>query len=126
MSDLFFNSLYVIFSVIVSLTFWVYDSNKGWYRFIASIHSIMLLLTLIVALHFGLGLKMYNTLILTFTFYTMLLLSLISIVINVVIFKDQNGFICYMCGVPLHLLQLFLLELCLLQMIGFELTPQNL
>ena len=92
MSDLFFNSLYVIFSVIVSLTFWVYDSNKGWYRFIASIHSIMLLLTLIVALHFGLGLKMYNTLILTFTFYTMLLLSLISIVINVVIFEGSKWF----------------------------------
>jgi len=90
--DLFFNSLYVIFSVIVSITFWVFDSNKGWYRFIASIHSIMLLLILIVALQFGLGLKMYNTLLLTITFYTMLLLSLISIVINVVIFEGSKWF----------------------------------
>lgn len=92
MSELFLNIIYGLMSIFVSLIFWFNNSNKGWKRFITSIHSVLLLATLIIAMYFGLGLKMYNTVFLTFTFYLMLFLSLISIAFSFEFFKYLKWF----------------------------------
>jgi hypothetical protein len=92
MIEIILNILYTIMSIIVSLLFWIYNSNKGWKRLVASIHSIMLLATLIITMYCGLELKMYNTNFLTLTFYVMLLLSLLSIAFSVEYFRGSNWF----------------------------------
>ncbi len=92
MSDIIFNTFYLIFSVFVSLIFWVKDSNKVYLRFFISMHSILILVTLVGVMYVGLELHIYHNKIIGFLFVFLLILSTTSIIASFEYFKGSRWF----------------------------------
>jgi hypothetical protein len=90
MSDLFFNSLYLLFSLFVSGVFWWKDSNKPLIRVFISAHSLLLLLTLIGVMHFSLNLGIYNNAYLSSAFWVLMFIALLSIASSFSFFKGSK------------------------------------
>ena len=60
MSEIYLNIFYALFSIFVSVIFWLKDSNKPIIKLLISMHSILLLLILVGAMYIGLKLQIYN------------------------------------------------------------------
>jgi hypothetical protein len=91
-SDIIFNIFFLIFSIFVSLIFWLKDSNKGYLRFFISMHSILILITLVGVMHIGLGLHIYHNTMIGFLFVFLLILSTTSIIASFEYFKGSRWF----------------------------------
>jgi len=100
-SDLFFNSFYLLFSLFVSGVFWLKDSNKPLPRIFISAHSLLLLIALVVVLHFSLNLRIYNNTYLSTVFGVLIFTALLSVIYSINLFKGSKWFFI------LHLWNLF-------------------
>ncbi len=103
MSDILYNLLFLVFSVLVSLIFWIKDSNKGFLHFFISIHSILLLITLVAVMYIGLELHLYNNIIVGGLFALILMISVASIFFSFEYFTGSSWYHL------LHLWNVFLL-----------------
>ena len=92
MSDLFFNGLYLLFSLFVSGVFGWKDSNKPLIRIFISSHSLLLLLALVGVMFFCLELKIYNNTYLSLAFEVLMFAALLSVIYSVSLFKGSKWF----------------------------------
>jgi hypothetical protein len=90
MFEILLNVFYAVFSIFVSVIYWVKDTNKPSIRFFISLHSILLLLTLIGVMYVGLELKIHNNLYFYSCFLILLLISLISAAYNIACFTGTK------------------------------------
>jgi len=81
-----FNLTYIIFSIFVSVLFWLKDKNKGFKHIAVSAHSVLLLLLLGLALVLGFNGVTHKLML--FPFYALLLVSVSSVICS---FKYFTG-----------------------------------
>ena len=93
MLDTAFNYFYLLFSIFVSVILWFSDSNKATMRFFISIHSVLLLITLGGVTYLSMYLQIYNNILLDIVFYTLLAVSILSVVTSFSKFTGPKWFL---------------------------------
>jgi hypothetical protein len=88
--EIVLNLFYGLFSIFISVIFWLKDSNKGCLRLAVSLHSILLLITLILSMYVGLELHIYNNKVILISFNFLIFLSVLSIALSVRYFRGSQ------------------------------------
>jgi hypothetical protein len=92
MSEIYLNIFYALFSIFVSVIFWLKDSNKPIIKLLISMHSILLLLILVGAMYIGLKLQIYNNPYINIVFLLLLLISIASASTSIALFTGSKWY----------------------------------